>query len=612
MARTCVAALLFLLVTELIAVAPLQAQNKDRDVQALLANDAAVAALRHKYAAQQLTRVEYSKQAQDLAVARRAILARYDRNGQRELTALYRAAAQRAAADARAQAVADAQAKREADQAAARQAANNAADTLAKSVEDDAQEYTRILIRRDELLHRHNTQKTAKKLTDAERQEIAQLRTQGVEIKQKYAPGGPSQRQSAAFEKRLAELNVEKVAPAKQTWLAGSFPDAYAIYAAYSEDSQRLAALSLIDRLLWEQAGQPQVPATAEKIAGYRALMDKLNPKGGPRRVELTNEVYKLTHSNQFKYEVMSKFAPEYAGAALQDLKESQFKERKESESQKSNLILVSMGLIMMALPVVYLIKGERQLKGNRERKPDPNYPFQLPENLSVIKVFRKWIRLDFDCGLVYEKSSWTETVTTNYYRPGSSYEINGTLYSEPGTWGSNTYSTTYYKYSYRTPDGRQSWAHFTGNSFPADEGEIMSVVEFGEHLLFAYNHSRGSFVKLPFGIAPALAMESRLVWFACLAVALVGAALLYFVVLPGTLSAGLADKAVFAVPIVYGIFSGIYVFGWKLFVTIIRRSTFRLKWQPKFREFMMQRTPLLEKVYSSADRAHPRISRAE
>ena len=68
----------------LIAVAPLKAQNKDRDVQALLANDDALAALRQQLAAKQLTNVEYTKQARDLAAARRSILARYDRNGQKE------------------------------------------------------------------------------------------------------------------------------------------------------------------------------------------------------------------------------------------------------------------------------------------------------------------------------------------------------------------------------------------------------------------------------------------------------------------------------------------------------------------------------------------------
>jgi hypothetical protein len=609
-------ALLLALLTGLVPVASIKAQNKDSDVQALLANDDAVAVLRQQLAARQLTNLEYTRQAQELAAARRTIMARYDRTGQKELMALYRAAAKdkrdaaiaarrQADADARAQAIADAQARRDAEQAAARQAADDAAAAVARSVDDDAQEYTRIAIRHDDLMHRQSM----KRISDAERHELPLLERQGADIKRKYAVGGPSQQQSAMFEKRLAELDVEKVKPARQAWITSSFPDADAIYAAYPEDRQRLAALSLIDSLLWEKAGQPQLPATAEKIARYRAMMENLNPKGGSRRVQLTNEIYDLVHSNQFKYEVMSRFAPAYAGAPLRELKEAQFTERKRSEAQKSNLTIVGMVLLMLAMPFLYLMKGERKLGVNRERNPDPNYPFQLPETLSVIKVFRKWIGLDFDCGLIYDKNVRTVTVTTHYYRSGQTYEINGTVYTTPGSWGSSTTTTTYYKYSYRTPDGRDSWTEFAGNVFPAEEGDMMSTVTFGGDVLFAYNHSQEKFVKLGSGIAPALAMRSRVVWYACLAVALIGTAFLYFVVLPGTLSEDNADKAAFAVPIVLGVMSGIYIVGFKLLVIMIRRSTFRLKWQPRFREFMVQRTPYLKKAYTAEDRATSRIS---
>jgi len=54
------------------------------------------------------------------------------------------------------------------------------------------------------------------------------------------------------------------------------------------------------------------------------------------------------------------------------------------------------------------------------------------------------------------------------------------------------------------------------------------------------------------------------------------------FVVLPGTLNEGNADRAAFAVPIVLGVLSGMYIVALKLLVIMIRRSTFRLKWQPK------------------------------
>ena len=40
----------------------------------------------------------------------------------------------------------------------------------------------------------------------------------------------------------------------------------------------------------------------------------------------------------------------------------------------------------------------------------------------------------------------------------------------------------------------------------------------------------------------------------------------------------------------VLGVLSGMYIVGLKLLVIMIRRSTFRLKWQPRFREFKFQR----------------------
>src|SRR6185369_11088387 len=123
-ARLALALLLLLSAT----VAPLHAQNKNHDVQALLANDDALAALKQQLASKQINNIEYTRQTQQLAKTRNEIVARYDRAGQRELVALYRAAAadkrtaaaeaaRKAAADARAQAIADAQAKQAAEHA---------------------------------------------------------------------------------------------------------------------------------------------------------------------------------------------------------------------------------------------------------------------------------------------------------------------------------------------------------------------------------------------------------------------------------------------------------------------------------------------------------------
>ena len=104
-----------------------------------------------------------------------------------------------------------------------------------------------------------------KRITPAENAELPQLKAQGDQIKKKYARGGPSQAYAARFEKRLAELSAEKVAPAKQAWIAAAFPDASAIASGFSKDAQRLAALRIVDTLLWEQAASRKPPPPAPK-----------------------------------------------------------------------------------------------------------------------------------------------------------------------------------------------------------------------------------------------------------------------------------------------------------------------------------------------------------
>src|SRR6185436_13614915 len=160
------------------------------------------------------TNVDYTKQLQELTKARNAILARYDGVGQRDLTALYNAARAdiaQAAADARRKAAVEAQAKAAADReaavkAAAREAeakaeaARQAVAAQAKALEDDAQNYTKIVLRHDELAFKDSMQK----MTPAERDEAAALAAQGAEIKKKYAAGGASAARSAEFQKRLA------------------------------------------------------------------------------------------------------------------------------------------------------------------------------------------------------------------------------------------------------------------------------------------------------------------------------------------------------------------------------------------------------------------------
>jgi hypothetical protein len=123
--------------------AELHAQNKDRDVQALLAGDDALVALRQQVASKQIDKLEYTKQAQQLTRAGNQIVGRYDRAAAADKRAAAAEAARKA--DARARALAGVQAK---------QAGDDAVAAVDKAIKDDAQEYTRLAVRHGELLFR--------------------------------------------------------------------------------------------------------------------------------------------------------------------------------------------------------------------------------------------------------------------------------------------------------------------------------------------------------------------------------------------------------------------------------------------------------------------------
>jgi len=603
---------LILLLASNFMLTPLHAQNPQQDVQALLANDDTAAALKQQLTAKQITNAVYTKQAQQLAKDRAGILARYDRAGQRDLTALYRAAlndkrataleAQRkAAAEAKTKALEDAQAKKAAQQAAAAQAAEEAAAASAKGVDEDAEEYTRLMLRHDELVYRNNM----KKATEAEKSEMAQLLSQSEDIKKKYARGGASQAQAAQFETRTKELAAEKIAPAKQEWITASFPNAGQILAGFSSDAQRLAALRLIDTLLYEQAGQPQSPATAAKITGYREEMKKLDPEhDSSKHLALQDDVYKLMHASSFQYEVMNKFAPAFANAPRQAMKQEQNREQRREVGLNTNLSILATGLVMFALPLIYLIRGERQLQHRRKEAPNPQDAFQLPEKLRIVRVFRKMVALKFECGQIYDHKEIQIRTVTKVYNSADAIDSYGNVTSLHLR-GSTLVGGTEIKhiYSVRTPDGSKVDREFFNNSFPADKGDIISIIDFGHEVVMALNNSRGEFVSFSLVAAHVvMMMRGWVLLVVSIAIAIAGAVLTVSL-LPESEDL-MASRALFAIPVVLGVLSAGYLLVLTKAVTVMRKAQFRSQWLPKYMDFMKGLTPQLERFYSAKQRA--------
>ena len=596
--------------------APGDAQ-KSADVRRLLANDDAVAQLKQQLATRAISNVDYTKQLQDLTKARTEILARYDRVGQRDLTALYNAAKKDvalAAADAKKKAAADAQARAAADREAKKQAAvrdaeakveatRQAAAAQIKAVEDDAQAYTRLVLEHDQLVFKEGMLT----LAPAERSKMPVLSAQGAEIKKKYAAGGPSAARKGEFQKRLTELSQELVQPAAKRWATDAFPDPARVVADFSPESKRAAALVYLARLLGERIAAPQPDATREKIASYQRALVALNAAYKDSFAAKSKDVYALAQDATFRLEVVKKYLPIVVASVQAEV--VQAKMRADAEKQaakekalivKTNIGLLLIGLGLIVLPLLLILKGDSGPGLTPAQVAGEAVP--LPPALRRISVFRKEYDVSCESGILYDREMWTETSVSTTTSGGSTYVSGGMVHSTPATTSTHVSTTVYHRYWLRTLDARETWRRFSDDVFQATKGQIVSTVDWGTGVLLAYNHNTGQLATAKSWFAAPHRLKGRVLWFINLGAWGVG----YFALAMALTGSPLPSSSKFwsdlpmAGTIMVAIASALYVGVLKIIVQIIRNSQFNSKYVPEFRRLLQESTPDLLKRFSS------------
>lgn len=611
--------------------------QKSEDVRLLIANDAAAASLRQQLATRAITNVEYTKQAQELTKARNAILARYDRNAQRDFIALYNAAKAdiaQAAADARRKAAAEAQAKLVADREAAKKTAADAqakmvadreaakknaakeaeakAETArqavaaqAKALEDDAQNFTKLALRHDELVFKESM----KTLTPAERASMPALASEGAEIKKKYAAGGASATRGAEFQKRLAELSQQIIQPASRVWATAAFPEPARVTADFSTEGKRAAAFIYLTQLLSERIAAPQPDATREKILGYQRALGAINAAYNSPFTPKAQEAHALAKNADFRLEVASKYLPIFVAGVQAEV--AQARARAEAEKaaaaekalgQRLSIGLTVIGLGLFALPLAVLfLKGEKGPRVTPENTASEALP--LPPELRRVSVFKKDYEVVCDSGLVYDREIWTETNVTTTTSGGGNYVSGGTVYSQPSTTTTHVSTTVYHRYWMRRLDGREVWRRFSDDVFQASKGQVISTIDCGLDVLMAYNHSTGQFATSKGWFAGANRLRGRRL----LGYNLGAWAVLYvaFALIMST-SPLVKSSAIWGdIPLggtlTVAIISAIYIAILKAIVQIVRNAQFNRKYVPAFRQHLQGASPAVLKRFSDA-----------
>ena len=281
-------------------------------------------------------------------------------------------------------------------------------------------------------------------------------------------------------------------------------------------------------------------------------------------------------------------------------MKQEQNREQRREVGLNTNLSILATGLVMFALPLIYLIRGERQLQHRRKEAPNPQDAFQLPEKLRIVRVFRKMVALKFECGQIYDHQKIPITTVRRVYNSADAIDSYGNVTSMHLR-DSTLVGGTEIKhiYSVRTTDGRKVDREFFNNCFPADKGDIISIIDFGHDVVMALNNSRGEFVSFSL-VATHMVMMMRgwLLLAASIAIAIAGAVLTVSL-LPESEDL-MASRAMFAIPVILGVLSGVYVVVLRQVILEIRKVQFRIRWFPKYWDFIKGLTPELKRFYSA------------
>ena len=462
---------------------------------------------------------------------------------------------------------------------------------LPGAVEADAQEYTRLAMRHDQLLLKANL----RQISPAEQEEMRRLGASGEAIKARYAPGRVAPALAAGFSKRLQELSREVIAPARKKWVVDAFPEPDAVAAAFPDDLEQAAAMQVLARTLTDKLGQPPIPEQAAKIARYQAAWARINPHARADYGARLDRIDGLRRSKQFTVQVLERFLPVYATEAGNALRKERFETATVSDVERYLSAVLAMVGLLTALPLLFLTVGEGRRRRETAAGTGGVKPFHLPPELEEVRVFRKRYPVTFRAGKVTGVSTSKTKEEVSTYVPGD-----GTPFKAP-EYRKVTHTHTETRFTLEGTDGYKTELTLQPLDFPPEEGELYSILLSRKILVICHNHSADFFHPREEGIRDANRMRGFPLWLCCLAVSAVGFLAIDHFLNLGTAaesayrSANLRAMIVLTVPV-----TGLYIGLLKLAMRLIRVRQFNAHWTPRFRQFMEAQTQPLQAHFAT------------
>ena len=387
--------------------------------------------------------------------------------------------------------------------------------------------------------------------------------------------------------------------------LAQTYPPPEQVENDITDPAKRVAALYVLAKAV-NNHGLSQEAANK-----YMAAQDRLDPPFPMEKHQaFVKEWYPLTQNPAFVDAVVRKYLPYLAPTVHGELVEQVQARQQDQLTEKIHRAGTLLFYTMLGVPLLFLAWPWR-VKGHKPKMPDEAVGFlRFPEELRRVQVFRKSYPLAYECGQIFEVNEWVETHTSTTTHPGRTYTIGNTTYQEPSTTSTHTTSTQWHRYWFNRPDGQKSYAKFSNNVFLANRGNIISTIDAGGYIFYAYNHTTGNFLPQKWCWTVANRYPGRWIWLATvLAIGAVTYALKGYLAddyhreMPGNwwTSVGMAM-------IVFAVVAPVYIYVVKFVVQFIRNFQFKRKYEPAIRRFLEQSTPTLQNMYPGMPPEQPKM----
>jgi hypothetical protein len=326
--------------------------------------------------------------------------------------------------------------------------------------------------------------------------------------------------------------------------------------------------------------------------------MDRISPPAS-FDAKLFDAKMRLQESQKFRFDVINRFVPPFAADAERKLR---VEEQETSLARGKRLFWGSVAAVWgvtLLFPVVFVLVGQRKWFRWRPRHSDPD--FQLPAELSDVRVLWRTYQLNFDFGRVRSREPYTSIRTWTTRTPGRTYTIGNTTYQEEEVTQHES-RTERVAYTITTSDGRDLERDYLAFELQALEGQTVSLVECGQTTMISCNHSSGRLFSHTSAVSKVHGFNGTMMWLVLTALSVAGFWSIHRLLMPHlTLDNPLLGTALGPWQLLLGFVLAIEIAVLKSFVVNARDRRFYDKWEPRLLKFMNERTTILRKHYESA-----------